>query len=997
MEEEDQSTPILSDRLAFLLSGNNNESILDSYMSKVGNHESMLVYRHPDHFQWSIKNGESLYTHVLNGIFLLDTLRSSFGIGDVEAKVLFTAYTVHDINKMMSKDQKIPFNKLATEENVSSEIIRLGLPNFFPDWLDYIKDIIELVKGHNAHLHSSGNLFFVKHKDQYTLGLERVIALIHLIRAVDAIDLSKTLGEEKKKKDFISLINAYLSDSDAGYQHTLFTHRLSEQRGLLTNIFHEILTNQLSDKFQMIPISYYPNGVVYLARKDSVPTLGSSDKREVGKGVAETVGDIARRDYREFIKIKSSGIVVSEKCVELGVPFAGANGIWDEVKNEVYRRNLKHSVIEAGVRDKAEKKFETNREKFPNAADLVRNTLDDDTPITPQSIDDLRSAEFIRSYQIFLKHYEKQLKRTGKTTWEHVYQLFEVSDDRQEYYNYFDPRFSRAYVLMNDISKSEEEIYEFLERDGTKMSNSYGEVEDPRVPIFQNYAEQFISFSGAQHEGVDFKAHLRNYIKKPNKQCSVCGSMFPTKPWRKSNVRNDVGVRSFSNRTVGGAGEPEKQVCLVCETQFLLERLNYPLLPSRKGAKKEKLFYLHFFPYSFVTEPFLKRLRSTFQTLIDEARSIEALELQALNMDAMEAFDYWTDRGGTPETIYQQKKWGKASERGFYIPRYSQTVSNVLTFPINADGKNHTEKFLFCLWNLMVLQRHFGMKGVLSSSPIPFVEQESISDLTIENTPVALQGLLPQNRYNHFIPNARGKDDTGALKVLWDKVGYLFDIHKLVATGKNVNGSDEIMVRLIRALSDNPLEIFHQVDLLIQSKTKQAKNPSRSSVWILGQVSTPTKELSILVGGQFMKKLHDLIGQSAELARSSWLKGDSFERSSISHPLDEVFNHIEKLHLSEFLDLETVKAAAGQEIFDHLDRLGKNKGFSMGGTKRAACTEFVDIWFDDILEGVYKGDTREFLSEKSSLLAAYRSAFWKSFNKNKKSKNADKGKNDEEN
>lgn len=113
-----------------LLIGKEDKTILSHYLEQVAN-KSLLQYRHASHLQWGKKQGESLYTHILNGIFILDSLRDLLKLPDIEVKVLFTAYTVHDINKFEGRNGS--FNKLATQDNIAEEIERLGLPLFFPN------------------------------------------------------------------------------------------------------------------------------------------------------------------------------------------------------------------------------------------------------------------------------------------------------------------------------------------------------------------------------------------------------------------------------------------------------------------------------------------------------------------------------------------------------------------------------------------------------------------------------------------------------------------------------------------------------------------------------------------------------------------------------------------------------------------------------------------------------------------------------------------------
>ncbi|HPU78302.1 MAG TPA: hypothetical protein PKY84_08400, partial [Thermosynergistes sp.] len=106
-----------------LLIGKEEPSIFKDYLDHVANKGPVAQYKAI--FQFGAKHGESLYTHVITGIFLLETLRPLLSLSDEEVRVLYTAFTIHDINKTLNS--KEPFNLLATKENITAEIRRLEL------------------------------------------------------------------------------------------------------------------------------------------------------------------------------------------------------------------------------------------------------------------------------------------------------------------------------------------------------------------------------------------------------------------------------------------------------------------------------------------------------------------------------------------------------------------------------------------------------------------------------------------------------------------------------------------------------------------------------------------------------------------------------------------------------------------------------------------------------------------------------------------------------
>lgn len=137
----------------------------------------------------------------------------------------------------------------------------------------------------------------------------------------------------------------------------------------------------------------------------------------------------------------------------------------------------------------------------------------------------------------------------------------------------------------------------------------------------------------------------------------------------------------------------------MCQIQFLLEKLNYP------AVRNEKTLYLHLFPYSFLTEPFIQGLYTTIRRIITEDSAV-----QALNLHHEEAIRSYLEGKMAPPAFRARTAKGKPQPYGIYLPRYADTVGNLLIFPLNPAGDNDTQRFLFALWNALVLQRHLGLR-----------------------------------------------------------------------------------------------------------------------------------------------------------------------------------------------------------------------------------------------------------------------------------------------
>ncbi len=775
-------------RIALLI-GKQEHSVFGDYLDQVVN-RALLPYK--GIFQYGAKKGESLYTHVVNGIFVMETLRPLLRLDDDEVQVLFTAFTVHDINKAL--DRQEAFGRLATEENIAGEIERLGLGKFFPAWQNYLTDITSLVRGHSGHQHAGGERWVVKRAAEYRLGLERVNALLHLMRAADVVDLSHTLEERARKADFLSHLNAYLADSGWSIQYEFVTHRLTEMRGLLTNVIHSAIVAELRDEHGLAPLLFYPDGVAYLIERGRSLVIGPDDRQSIARRIAEAISNMTEAKFRDFISSTGQGIKVDVKCLEMGIPF---DRIWHEVYNRVQRRNFDPSDLDRKARTRAQRSFEKNANIVPSAASDVEKLLA--APDACVAIDParLRAAELARSYYIFLStHFAERIA----SPWEHIYRLLELPEAHWPVYAYFDARYDRAYVLARDLALPEEEVYRRIEADGTTLLSEAGTGEDPKVALFEEYLARYAIFGQDGQETVDFDDHLAHYVTSQHRQCVYCSSPFPTDKWMTADVRSDITVQTFSNRLRGGPGEPKKYICAVCQIQFMLEKLNYPTV------RGEKTMYLHLLPYSFLTAPFIQGLYATVRRITTEDTAV-----QALNLRHTEAMRSYLEGKETLPTFRARTAKDKPQPYGLYLPRYAETVGNLLVFPVNPAGDNDTQRFLFALWNALILQRHFGVKVLLSNSPLAPLDKEEFSDLYVDNIPLTCRGLLLHNNYTQF---RDGTQEPGTLPQLWEEVEHLFALRRLVQTA----GKQDEMVVLVAALAGGPLSLFYTAETLLEAK-----------------------------------------------------------------------------------------------------------------------------------------------------------------------------------
>ncbi len=911
--------------------GKRETSVFTDYIDTVAN-QGLLEYKAI--IQYGNKAGESLYTHVLNGVFILEQLRPALELSDLEARVLYTAFTLHDLNKVLG-GQGQSYRAVMTSGNVDAEIQRLKLDAFFPDYADYLEDIRALDLAHSGHYHVDGAGLFAT-DDRYGLGKPRVDALKHLIRAADVVDLSHTLDESTHKQDFLFHLNTY---SDV--QYAFCSHRLTENRGLLSNIVHESVVTHLRDTYTMIPLLFYPDGVAYLYPRGQQPTLHEADWKRMGLRTAQAMNEMTASNLSEFVESKPSGIKIMPKCLTLGLPF---EDIWRAVFNRVQRRNLDGDSIAGKTLGRLERDYEKHAEEHPEAAEAVQQMLKSEEPVTVVDDESLRRGELARAYYHFVRdHCSSDIDEP----WPYVYQLLDLPKERWEIYEFFHQLWDRAYVLAKDLSLSTEELYRRLEADGKRLL-AEGEQEDPKVSIFTDYIEDHVVFSFDPEEEHDFAAHLEHYIEQQHHQCVMCSSTFPTSDWMAGDVRDDITVQAFSNRLRGGPGDPKKQICALCRLQFLLEKLNYP------PVRGEKMIYLHLFPYAFLTAPFIEGLRVGIQRLTEE-NLVERALFPRMN----QAMSDLTHQRPLNLTFTARTRSDRPQPFGLYLPRYSATVGNRIIFPINPAGDNDTERFLFALWTALLIQQHFGFKVLMTDSPVAPLSKEDFGDLYVANPPLAVRGLLLHNDYAAY---EDGSDVPGTLAVLQVQARSLFAIQSMVRVASSRRNP---LVTLVRAMGETPLYLFYETEKLMEAYVSDSEWPLiRLSQRVFPHLITLIESK----GEQTMKKLGLVLEHLAEIAWKGGLRGRSLKKNSLMAPLDEVFAKLG--HQSESADLNALRAATIEDIFEHLERITEQQ-YRPGQRKWDATRNFVDTFYTEVFANVYGGKLHKLLADEKLIRSAY--------------------------
>ena len=910
-------------------------NLFQSYMDKIANRK-LRAYQKI--IQYGAKAGQSLYLHILNGICVLERLRPILDLTDLEVQVLFSAYSVHDLNKLDEfQNERRSFNYLANAKNVDAALTNLEIEQFFPEWQDYLKDIEVLVRAHSRFHNTYAETLDLNY-DPYSLDKDRLLNhLVPIIRAVDVIDLSKTLEEWAKKRDFLFEIN-----NICDIQYKFVYHKVSEQRGILTNLIHNEIVKYLESEKDLLPLLYYPDGVAYLVDRERDIHITTDEIEEIGNAVVHTAESKTREEFSKFIQGSPAGIKVDEKCLSLGISF---QQIWNEVRNIISERKYAAKVDDMNDRCRrrlqdARKKLETAKpsKKNPNPAaqiPLIDEILEGDGYVLLPDDTAVRTGELVRTYYIFLN---KHFSSTITDAWHYIYDLLQLPLEiegvtRRAKYDAFNALSDRGYIVGRDLYNEGltfDNIYELILQNGTHLMETL-QIES-EFGVLKNYVLKSVDFDFAVGRDKNFATNLTRYVQNNHVQCSTCGSEFDTALWMKPDVPANIKVQQFSNRLEGGSSrEPKRRVCSVCRTQYMLDKLCYNVGGSTAT------FFIHLYPTSFFTDVFIR----AFQRAQENFRDPDFPSVFLKTDDALRNYQ---------EKTQLELTFSRTKVNGNPLPKFSEALGNILTIPVNTPGNNHTENILFAIENTLLYQRFLGCRAVLTDSSIPLFSRDEFNHLFIDHIPPAFRGWLPENNLDSDITQQAFEQ--------------ILNLHTIRSKIGSIDADD--LVRLIRSLNYDALELYYVTHRMI--KREQAGNEPRQFVTIRDTAKLIADVVAQKGGCTIMSHIK-------KLARIAWegrLRGTGFKDYALAKPLDVAFDCLDRWNENRFTP-EDIRAFTSQEIARSIERLTPAQYLS--GARRQAILEksieFVDVLFYQLYDEIYQNKLSELVEDHKKIRSTY--------------------------
>jgi CRISPR-associated protein Csc3 len=831
-------------------------NVFSDYLLCIAN-KKMRSYKQIIHTRGE-KQGQSYYSHVMDLVTIAEKLRLPIGLDEYEMRCVLLALTIHDLNKVPPYDKRLDgreekYADAASAENIKAELERLEVDDFFPEWREYLQDIVMLAHFHQESATGTTLTFDQRIFEQCRLRPGRLKGpLKNLMKAADTSDNShsgdhRDPHETHLRDKLLQHINAAMPER----QYRFFGHRLAELRGLITNVMHNELVAYFQEKYGKdvcIDLQYYTEGVNYLLEKEIALEWTLDSLREVAARVESRLAAIQLEDLAQFIKARPAGIVVDEAAIHSGAPVTQIFNVilntvrrkqykseWREERNTFARNDLQKALIDT--------KHSTElREKV---ASLLQQT-----DLIPVDEALLKFGEFASAYRKFLEdHRASELKALKVDAWTRTYRLFNLPESNDQLYKLIDP-YRRGYFIardMPDINLDEMEEAALTDiaqlEEQAAQAPATGKANTPKGGHTQSMLDGYEEIAGEQLESgylvdylkinlevwgsgsssqgqstlsrpimaTDFGESLRQYAsKRQYEQCCNCGTALKASEWMAAQVPTSIGVQSFSNRLEGGSSrDPKRNVCAVCRAQYILEKLAWRSHRDKQGAE-QVTFYLHMFPYAFFTQPLLRAWWVSINRLRDSDHTAFLLNTR----------EYFRNVNELQEDI--QIEGYRTTTNGLGLPTLSEALSNTPVLPIIAPGDNYGSQFMLALEMAVILVRWFECRATLSRSPVPLINlsKEKIGDkplvLMVEGMPRNLSWLVPET--SMYREQA---------EILCSRLSQLHRLSKaLYYMGSK---SDTVPHDFAVAAADDELALYFEADRLIEKKIDAEKGRMKIS------------------------------------------------------------------------------------------------------------------------------------------------------------------------
>jgi len=879
---------------------------------------------------------QSMLGHLLNGIFpamrLIHVLeeRGVRRLSDTEKKVYLAAYSMHDLDKILQQWGLDTHDRAAIDaviHEATRQIEAIGMNTFFPDYRDYLDDIVFLAvntqRAKGTHLNTY--LFHFGLKERQLSVLRQLCTYSDVIAYTVRSPADIIYGEGAR-----SLADglAFLSQDTLSFAY----HKLGDVRGLLTNALSNSVMRLLRDQ-GLIPYLFFPNGVVYLTERGQ--KLGVNQTAVVRTAKGELTRICARK-----IKHDAPGFKFDQKGL-----IKKPDYYHDFLSPGEYVRMIGERAVSLTKRDISISPAAKMREM------QVQGLIPGDIDVAFEP--DLRIGVLARFLinlwkealdrlpdQALRAQVETQvLERLGVVGLWPTAQRIPGKGGVEYRWFWLAAQYLKAHHGI-DTQQGPGNLRELFDEIVTLVLPSIEEtLEEVLVGSYLPHLNDYLAETLELHPAPpiraqpDFAAELAQYTgakqrRKPTLMCTMCHSAYPTdyqadsavlfQPWV---YKNKLPLYATSN--AGG-------LCAICSLELMLRQImlkgEMRLTGSKFEALRTKYFYLY--PAYFFTTETARVVRHVVEQLqqinfFAVRKQLRDTNLAPADFLALDAFIIGEEDLETLQDFSYLKMQ--------YPP---DSFPALVFFGMKAGGRDSdTEAWALPAFLALTLPLVLNVKVVVSESPVPlFASGDDFKETVVFDGPHPYLG--------HLLTAERIRIDS-----VYDNLVRLTGVY-------TVN---------IDTFADGPRPNWTQL-------TGIARNIATDPMWIFAYLRKQQRGDSMYSSdaGRYVRLYHQIGGDMSLIKgcvdRYTVFYSGGYKSHSIVKPVDMVAKAI--VNSEPGIAPEDLKLEMRGELMKWMDRVrarqaegyAKFWGKDVETQELPAIREFVQYFYREVFEGYCRGE-----------------------------------------
>ena len=907
--------------------------------------------------RYSHNADQSMLAHILNGIFpTLQIVRESGAeLEELEQQLYLTAYSFHDLDKL----EDIQRLSVADEEKAAEFyrildewVKRLHFDWFFPEYDAYRGDIAYLIL--NTHRRYGANLN-LQGFDLRIPGRRRRF-LSEMCTCSDRIYFLKNPAGFLERRDIRESLTL-LSGGTLEFAY----HKVSENRGMLTNVINNALLEFLRDKFKWKPLLFFPTGVTYLRARnaqDMSPPTGDDIAEVVEAKLKEYCISRLRQNLSGFTR-GGKGFKYAEYYDAFFQP--------DEMLGLIQKRCFE--ILRPAKTPSAGKrlgKLLQLQEQEKIRADIALDFEDD------IRVDQL--AEYLFEVEKLVgKFADRQVVADAIIAylemgeWQLAFNSLKPIKGGVPYCWYF---IAGKYLLQNP-GKDEMDMRELFEAIAKHVCEVFAEPihEQPQSDSFavlRDYVKQTVDVNGHQNVRQDFQAELTRYTntkkvgRGSDKGCSLCSSAFQTLESSETDVI--FAPQVYSNKNPINSGRVKRGICRLCQLEMMLRQI---LIRSRwnligAGYESVKIKWIYLYPSYFFTPETAKVIGKAYQHLktLNFFDVRKRLHRGASVTDLTELDEFMIDAEvpATDKENLLKLEFGKDDLATFYF----------CGIPTLGSKPTDTESWAMPTFLGVLSTLAFNAKVVVTESQVPLYHSaEEFKETVVLDAPHPF--------VTHVITKDRLRIDE--VEPSLQKLAAVYDIN-IDAYRDGAKPQWQHLNGVAGNIETDPLYVFHYLEVLRrQNKWDSFPKPKDGDIFI------PERYLQFYetLGGKKMSLIEGIAQRCF-----NFYGPDSFKPNSVLKVVSLVEDVI--INSKPMITEADLKYQAAGEVHNLMERIRSSRAQGFARLNRQEQSEaiqaFVDYFYQEVFLCDYDGQRALLRAQRNRLNAginAWYQANWRQF------------------